>query len=171
MLVNRLYVNPTDDTLSYLSSLFSGSPIDLNLETIKVEIMTTQDGLEIDPSRVYVAQAVNVNLFYDSYLQQSNLMCALKSTDLQQRAFELNQEGVVRSFYDWYIPYFCIRRAFPPLSRANRSWRVSIANALCSNERPMTFTGEHVVQEELLSLPDFDFIETMKAELLVRHNG
>src|SRR6478736_3099875 len=135
MLVNRLYVVPTDETLSYLSSLFSGSPIDLNLDSIKIEIMCTQDAMEIDPQRVYTVQAFNVNLFYDSHRQASDLMCALVSADLQERVLEFNKEGVAREFYDWYLPYFAIKRNFPPLSRVNRSWRLSIANALCTNDR------------------------------------
>lgn len=170
MLVNRLYVTPTPDTMSYLSSLFSGSPIDLDIESIKLEIMCTRDALEIDPSRVYAAQAFNVNLFYDSHRQTSDLMCALSSSDLQERVRELNAEGVVREFYDWYIPYFAIRRAFPPLSRSTRSWKVSIANALCTNERPLSFTGEYVEQVDLTARPDFEFVQAMAAELQVRHN-
>ena len=171
MLVNRLYVVPTEETLGYLSAVMAGAPIDLDLTDFKVEITSTEDALEIDPSRTYTAQAINVNVFYDSYLQQSSLIATLVSSDLQDRAKELNQEGVVRAFYDWYIPYLVVRRSVPPLSRHFRTWRVSLANALCQNERPLHFTGEHVVQEELVAYPDFDYIQAMAAELQLRHNS
>jgi hypothetical protein len=171
MLYNRLFVVPTQETMSYLASVLSGSAVDVNLDDFKVEIITTQDALEIDPTRVYTAQAINVNTFYDSGLQQSNLYCAFASADLQQRARELNQEGVVRAFFDWYIPYMVIKKGMPALSQHVRSWRVSLANALCTNERPMQFTGEYVVQEDLQYIPDAEYIDAMAAELQYRHNA
>jgi hypothetical protein len=171
MLVNRLYVVPTEETAAYLSAVMAGAPIDIDMTEFKVEVTSTEDALEIDPSRVYTAQAINVNVFYDSYLQRSNLIATMVSSDLQDRARELNQEGVVRAFYDWYIPYMVIRRGVPPLSRHFRTWKVSVANAICQNERPLSFTGEHVVQEDLMAYPDFDYIQAMAAELQLRHNS
>lgn len=168
---NRLYVTPTERTLSYLGAVMSGSPVDLELGDLKVEIITTEDSLNIDPSRVYTAQSINVNVFYDTYLQRSNLMCTLLSPELQERAMELNAEGVVRSFYDWYIPYMTVKRGMPPLSRHVQHWRVSLANALCQNERPLTFSDEHVVVEEILAYPDYDYIMAMAAELQLRHGA
>jgi hypothetical protein len=171
MIVNRLYVSPTEDTLSYLSAVMAGAPIDIDPTSFKVEVISTEDALEIDPERVYVAQAINVNVFYDSYVQRSSLIATLVSGDLQERARELNQEGVVRAFYDWYIPYLVIKRGTPPLSRHFRTWKVSLANAICQSERPLQFTGEYVEQEDLLSYPDFDYISSMAAELQLRHNA
>lgn len=171
MLVNRLYVVPTDETMSYLSAVMAGAPLDIDLTEFKVEITSTEDALEIDPSRVYTSQAINVNVFYDTYLQRSSLIATLVSRDLQERAKELNSEGVVRAFYDWYVPYLVIKRGTPPLSRHFRTWKVSLANALCQNERPLNFTGEHVVQENLAAYPDFDYVNAMAAELQLRHNN
>jgi hypothetical protein len=170
MLVNRLYVTPTPDTLSYLSSLFSGAPVDLDMSSFKVEIVATEDELEIDPSRVYTGHAFNVNTYYDPALQTSSLMCAMTSADLQARARELNSEGVVRAFYDWYIPYFAIKRNVVN-SETYRRWRLSIANALCQNERPLSWTGEYVVTEEVTAYPDIEFVNAMAADLQLRHNG
>jgi hypothetical protein len=166
---NRLYVVPTEQTLSYLGAVMSGSPIDLELGDLKVEIITTEDALDIDPTRVYVGEAINVNVFYDSYLQRSNLICTLVSSELQARAKELNKEGVVRSFYDWYIPYMTVKRGMPPLSSHVRHWKVSLANALCQNERPLSFTGEHVVVEDIAAYPDYDYVMAMASELQLRH--
>lgn len=170
MQYNRLFVFPTEETMSYLSSVLSGSPVDLNLLDFKVEIMTTQDAMTIDPERVYTAQAISVNVFYDSGIQRSNLIATLESSDLQARAMELNKEGVVRSFYDWYIPYLTIKAGLPPLSRNIRSWKLSVANAMCTSDRPLHFTGETVVTQELQYIPDADYIQTMAAELQQRYN-
>lgn len=170
MLVNRLYVTPTEETMGYLSAVMAGAPIDLDLSSFKVEIIATEDALEIDPDRVYVAQAINVNVFYDSYLQRSSLIATLVSGDLQDRARELNREGVVRAFYDWYVPYLAIKRNAPPLSRHFRSFKTTLANALCQSERPLSFTGEMVEREDVMAFPDFDYINAMAAELQLRHN-
>lgn len=171
MRVNRLYVSPTEATAAYLSAVMAGAPVDVDQQSFKVGIISTEDALEIDPSRVYNAQAINVNVFYDSYLQQSNLIATFVSSDLQDRSKELAAEGVSRAFYDWYIPYMVIIRGVPPMSRHFRTWKVSLANALCQSERELTFTGEHVVQEEVLALPEFDYVQAMAAELQLRYNG
>src|SRR6185503_736139 len=115
---NRLFVVPTDETASYFASVMSGCPMDLDLESFRVEIITTEDGLEIDPERVYESQALNVNVFYDSYLQRSSLICTLVSEEMQARAIELCQEGVARAegFPPFFIPHFTIRQDMPPLS-------------------------------------------------------
>jgi hypothetical protein len=170
---NRLFVVPSDETMSYFSSVMSGCPIDLNIEQFKVEIITTEDGLEIDPSRVYESQAVNVNVFYDSYLQRSSLICTLRSQQLQVRAKELNREGVARpaEFPQFFIPHFTIRPDMPPLSRNIRSWKFAIANALCQTERPLYWTGEFVEQQTLLAVPDLDYQLAMAAELQLRHGS
>ena len=167
---NRLFVVPTDETLSYLSSVMSGCPIDLNIDAFRVEIITTQDALEIDPSRVYRSQAINVNVFYDSYLQRSSLIATLVSSDLQARAKELNLEGVARpeNFPQFFVPHFTIRPDMPALSRNIRIWKVAIANALCQNERYLDWTGEYVSTETLLAVPDPDYQEAMAADLQLR---
>lgn len=167
---NRLFVVPDEVTKAYFSSLMSGCPIDLDVEQFRVEIITTEDALEIDPSRVYEASAVNVNIFYDSYIQRSSMICTLVSTDLQQRAMELNKEGVARAegFPDFFIPHFTIRPDMPPLSQHIRTWRVSMANALCQTERPLFWTGEYVEQETLLAVPNMDYQMAMVEDLQLR---
>lgn len=168
---NRLFVVPTDETLDYFSKLLSGNPVGVDLQSLRVELMLTQDELLIEPARVYEAQAINVNVFYDSQLGQSSVIATLQSADMQERVKELHQEGAVREFYDWYIPYCVIKRNMPPLSKHFRTWRVQIANALCANERPLFFTGEYVEQQTLEYPPDFDYIQAMAAELGFRHNA
>lgn len=167
---NRLFVVPDDATRTYLSSLMSGCPIDLDVEAFRLEIITTEDALEIDPSRVYESQAVNVSIFYDSYLQRSSLICTLVSPDLMARAMELNAEGVARAegFPDFFIPHFTIRPDMPALSQHIRTWRVSIANALCQSERPLYWTGEYVEQETLLAVPNLDYQLAMAEDLQLR---
>lgn len=171
MIYNQLTVRPTDTTLSYLASIMSGSPLDLDMMAMEVQIITTEDQVVADPDREYVAQAVNVEVFYDSYTQSSNLIATLVSPDLQQRCIELNQEGIARSFYDWYVPFLVIKKQMPALSRHYRTFKVSLANAMCGNERPLVFTGEYVQQVDLMAPPYADYIATMAQELRFRHNA
>jgi len=141
--------------------------MDLDLESFRVEIITTEDGLEIDPERVYESQALNVNVFYDSYLQRSSLICTLVSEEMQARAIELCQEGVARAegFPPFFIPHFTIRQDMPPLSMHVRRWRATIANALCQKDRPLFWTGEYVEQDTLLAVPNMDYLTAMADEL------
>lgn len=164
---NRLFVVPTADTMSYLSSVMSGCPIDLDLSQFRLEVITTEDALEIEPDRVYSSQAVNVNVYYDAALQRSSLICTLSSSDLHERCIELNREGVARpaGFPPFFIPHFTIRPDMPPMSVNIRRWRVSIANALCQSERVLSWTGEYVETEVLQHVPDLDYLNTMSAEL------
>lgn len=170
---NRLFVIPTEETKSYFSSVMSGCPIDLDLEQFRVELITTEDGMEIAPDRVYAAQAINVNTFYDSYLQRSSLICTLVSAEMQSRVKELMSEGVTRAdgFPDYFIPHYTIRPNMPPLSPHIRSWRVAIANALCQSERLTHWTGEYVEQQTLLAVPDLDYQQAMAAEMQLRYGA
>lgn len=167
---NRLFVVPDEATKAYFTSLMSECPIDLDIDQFRVEITTTEDALEIDPSRVYASQAVNVNIFYDSYIQRSSMICTLVSSDLQQRAIELNQEGVLRAegFPEFFVPHFTIRPDMPPLSQHIRTWRVAMANALCQTDRPLCWTGEYVEQETLLAVPNMDYQMAMIEDLQLR---
>lgn len=168
MQVNRLYVRPDADTMNYLTALVSGSPVDLDLDDFKVEIMSTADALEYDPSRRYQAEAVNVNIFYDANLQRSSLIATLVSPDLQKRVQELREEGVTPAFYDWYIPYMPLKRGMPPLGKRIRTWKLQMANALVGNERLMTFSNEFVELEDLQYIPDMDYMEAMRNDLQLR---
>jgi hypothetical protein len=170
---NRLYVVPTDDTMGYLSALMSGSPVDVDLETLKIELITTEDELEIDPERVYSVEAISVGVFYDTYLQRSNLIVTFKSSDMQTRYRELRDEGVVRAFYGDgipYIPYMALIRGTPPMTKHFRAFKLAVTNALVANERMLTFTGEHVEVEKLMAVPDYDYIDAMKGDLVLRHS-
>lgn len=167
---NRLFVTPTEETADYFASVMSGCPIDLDLSLFRVELITTEDALEIDPSRVYEAQAVSVNVFYDAYLQRSSLICTMVSQEMQERARELKAEGVTRAqgFPEFFIPHFTVRPDMPPLSNHIRRWRVSIANALCQAERPLFWGGEYVETETLLAVPNLDYLMAMESELHLR---
>ena len=168
MIFNQLNVLPTQETLEYLSSVMSGSPIDLDLSAYRVEVITTLDAVVPEPDRVYNASALSVRVWYDAYLQRSSLILSMHSPDLQQRGIELNQQGVVREFHNYYNPHLTLKPGYPPLSRNYKNFVVQTANALCANDRPLQFTGEWVANIELHAPPDFEYNEAMAAELGLR---
>ncbi len=168
MIFNQLNLLPTQETLDYLSSIMSGSPIDLDLSAYKVELMTSLEPIAPMPERIYDATAYSVKVWYDAYLQRSSLILSLVSSDLQRRAMELNEQGVVREFHNYYNPHLVLKPDYPPLSRNFKNFVTQTANVLCANERPLQFTSEWVAQIELLAPPDFEYNEAMAAERDVR---
>ena len=157
MIYNKLSVRPTDDTLEYLSNVMAGSPLDLDIESYSVEIITTLDALTAEPNNVYRATSVNLRVWYDSYLQQSSLILSLASPDLVQRCMQLHKQGVVREFYDHYYPFLVIKDGMPSLSRNYRTFILSTANALCGNERVLEFTNEFIEEVELTHMPNYEY--------------
>jgi hypothetical protein len=157
MIFNQLNVKPTDDTLEYLSNVMSGSPLDLDIASYSVEVITTQDELVAKPDNVYQARCLNLRVWYDAYLQRSSLILSLASPDLVERCMELHKEDVVRAFYNHYYPYLTIRANMPALSRNFRTFVHTTANILCGNERMLEFTGEYIEQVNLHSPPNYEY--------------
>lgn len=170
MIYNQLFVRPTQNTLDYLSSAMSGSPLDLDLEAYRVEIITSLDAIEAYPDVVYDASAISVKVWYDTYLQRSSLILSMESSDLQKRCLDLNKHEVVRAFSDYYNPHLTLKPNMPALSRNYRTFILQTANVLCSSDQPLQFTGEYVTQADLLSPPDAAYNEAMIAERSVRRN-
>lgn len=164
---NRLSVRPTEETLAYLSSVMSGSPLDLDLSAYTVEVMTTKDRIEANPDNVYNAYALSLKPWYDAYLERSSLLLSLNSEDLAMRCLELHRAGVERAFFDGYFPYLTIRPDMPPLSRNYKTFILTTANTLCKNERPLQFSSEFVEQVDIIRPLNYDYYQ---AQLALDHN-
>jgi len=164
MIFNQLNTLPTEETMHYLSSVMAGAPLDIDLTSFKVEVITTKDALEYHPDRVYQAEATSVKVWYDAALGTSSLIISLNSPDLQRRGLELAEEGVLREFFDFYNPYLRVRPNMPALSKHYRTFIYGLANALCSNQRPLEFTSEYVTQVDLINPVDYDYNMAMIAE-------
>jgi hypothetical protein len=171
MILNQINVLPTQATLDYLSSVMADSPLDLDLSSFKVEIITTQDAVIAQPENLYQALPTSVRVWYDTYTQRSSLIISLVSSDLQRRGLQLAQEGVLREWYDQYNPHLIIKEGMPPLSRHYRSFIHSLANILGSgNVPPLEFTNEHVIQIETEAPINAAYHEAMAQERLNRRN-
>lgn len=170
MIFHQLNVLPTDETLDYLSSVMSGCPMDLDLQSYKVEIITTLDALTACPNNVYEASALHVKVWYDAFLERSSLILSLLSSDLQKRCMQLNEQGVAREFHNYYNPHLTIRPDMPPLSRHYRTFISQTADALVGGQ-PLTFTGEYITQVELHAPTDYEYHQAMIAERSNRRGG
>lgn len=169
---NQLFVIPTDATLSYLSSVLSGASMELDLSEFKVEIITTEDDVIALPERVYSAKASSLKVWYDSYLMKSSLILSLISNDLEMRALELNQLGVLRSWYNYYNPYMTIIPSMPGLSKHHRRFVLSAANALVSGaeDYSLEFSNEYVAHTALEAPINADYNMAMWEERQSRQN-
>jgi hypothetical protein len=165
MLFNQLFAIPTEDTLSYLHSVFSASPIDIDISSFKVELITSLDEIVPEPDRVYQAQVTEAKVWYDSGLQMSSFLLSLHSPDLLTRALELAQQGVAREFYDAYMPHMTVIQGMPPLSSNYRRFVLSIANLFGSNPTPLEFTNEFVVATDLQVPPNADYYDAKIKEM------
>src|ERR1700737_3705622 len=144
MIYSQLNVRPTVETLTYLSEAMSGAPIDIDLSSFKVEVITTRDEVIPCPDNMYNATAINLKVWYDAYLQRSSLILSLESSDLQKRYLQLTQQGVVREWYSYYNPHLTLCKNAPE-SHRGRTFIYQTANVLCTAERPLQFTGEYLV--------------------------
>lgn len=154
---NQLRVLPTPETREYLSNLMSGSPIDIDLDSFSVELMTTEDFAKPAPDNVYRATSLSLKVWYDTYLQRSSLILSLSSPDLVVRCMELHKQGIAREFFNHYYPYMVIKEAMPALSRNYKTFILSTANALCSNERLLEFSSEYVSRVALTHIPNYEY--------------
>ncbi len=170
MIYNQMFVVPTPETLEYLSQALSGSSVDLNLQALYVEIMTTLDPMVANPDNVYEAHVSSVKVWYDAYLQRSSLIVSLTSKDLVMRVTQLHEEQVVREFFDAYVPYMTLRPDMPALSNHYRTFVRQAADTL-HNGGPLYFGNEFVTQSDLLAPLDADYKRAMIAEIQKRNHG
>lgn len=173
MIYNQLRVVPTPETLAYLSSVMSGSPMDLDIESWSVEIMTSEDPIEAFPDIIYTASVTSVKPWYDSFLQTSSLIVSLESADLQHRVINLTEQGVLRAWLKnlpFYNPYMTIKQNMPPLSRNFRTFVYQTANSLAANENKLEFGSEYVTQIDLMAPQNLEYNMAMNNERAGRRN-
>jgi hypothetical protein len=160
MLIYQLVVLPTPETVQYLSNVFSGSPIDLDLQSFFVEINSSTEIMEADESRVYKATAGSLGRYYDSNTEETSLLLPLVSESLLARCRELREHAPSQFYGDHYFPYMCIKRNMPPMKAHRRGLINSWADTLYANHFPLMFDAEIVLHKELDNAPDLDYYTT-----------
>ena|ERR1700680_4759306 len=157
MLVNQLIVLPDEGTLNYLRQVFSGCPFDLELGKAYVEVNSSLGEMIPDDSKVYVAQAGSMNIWYDSSTQSSSLLLPLVSKELSTRCHELRESAPSLFYGEWYMPFLAIKRHMPPMSRNHRAFINSVSDVLAANRVPLIFEAEFLLPQSFEYVPDTDF--------------
>jgi len=160
MLIYQLVVLPTPDTLEYLSNVFSGSPIDLDLQSFSVEINSSTEIMEADESKVYKADAGSMDRFYDSATGETSLLLPLQSEQLLTRCRELREHAPSAFYGEHYFPYLCIKRNMPTMKPHRRALINSWADTLYANHYPLMFDAEIILHKEYDNAPDMDYYTT-----------
>lgn len=170
MIFNQLRVIPDEDTLAYLAQLISGLALDINMDAWHVDVITTLDAVTADPNARYLAYATSMNSYYDAHMQWSSLILSLQSEDLHRRAIELNEQGVVREFFNYYNPHMVIVSGMPPLRRRRRGNVKALKDAVCYTDHRLVFVTEHVSSVNLHAPPNQQYHEAMINERFARRN-
>jgi hypothetical protein len=68
---NRLFVTPLPQTLDYISKMTEHSPVHIDLNSLRVEIISTLDDVVALPQRVYAAEPSSLTPWYDTALGYS----------------------------------------------------------------------------------------------------
>lgn len=163
MIVYQLVALPTEDTLQYLSQVFDACPVDLNLKGFHVEINSSVEPMEADPSRLYKATAGMMDRFYDSVTGDTSLILPLRSMDLQERCAEVRVNAPSAFYGSMYFPFMVIKDNLPTMKRHRRGLMQSYADILVANHRPLLFEAELVIEKEYESVPYFDYYMTQAA--------
>jgi hypothetical protein len=166
MLINQLLVLPSTDTLAYLSRVFGGCPFDLDLTKCYVEINSSQYEMEPEPARLYRAHAGTMKEYFDTASQSSALILPLDCQPLVERAHDVRMRGAPSAFYgDHYFPHMIVKTHMPPRYPSLRAFVNSVSNTLATTEdHPLLFEGEFIVQQEFHAIPQADYYATMVAD-------
>jgi hypothetical protein len=165
MLIHQLVVLPTEDTLDYLSQVFSGSPIDLDLKTFHVELNSSVHHMDPKPDNIYKANAGTLKRYYDSATGETSLILPLDSPQLTERCRELRVSAPSAFYGNYYFPFLVIKRNMPLLKPHRRGLvNISWADTLAANHYPLMFDAETLITKEYHYAPDMDYYTTRVVE-------
>lgn len=157
MLLNKLTVFASLETKAYFNTILAGSPIEINVEDFKVDIITTSGELETKPSAVYTALSGSMNIWYDAARQESSLILPLFSNSLTNRFYEISNSGSVPYWYPSYNPYMTFKFNMPTRHKHYRGFLNSIATTLATSKDYLTFDSEYAELVEELHPLNYDY--------------
>lgn len=160
--LNRLFVVPTAETMTYFRDALSASPLEFDFDDFHVDIINTQSGLETEPSIVYKARAGTLNIFYDSTRGESSLILPLSSADMQIRYDQLACNGIYDSWVNELNPHLVLIKNMPPSVRHARGFRNSISTTFATTDFVFTFHKETCVVENQDYPLNFDYLVSVK---------
>lgn len=163
MLVHQMFVLPSPETLDYFSKIMSACPFNIDIYSFGVELNSSEYPMVPDIDRVYVAEAGNMNTYYDSSTGQSSLILPLRSRAMDERATELREHAPSAFYGEHFFPFMLMSLPSPQLSRPNRSFIASIASTLAGNHQPLIFEAECILSKDVKNPPFLDYYSAMIA--------
>jgi hypothetical protein len=171
MIVNRLLVFPTQNTLDYFSRIFSGCPFDLDLNQMYVEINSSVQEMTCDTDAIYEATAGTLDIYYDTAINDSSLILPLTSPSLVERCKQVRSYAPTAFYYDkennreYYFPFLLIKDIAPTKSISYRRFLASISTTLAGNHYPLLFGNEYIVTADFDQIPHQDYYNSVLARL------
>lgn len=87
--VHTLWILPTDETLTYLQSLFQSTPLTVNWDSLGVEIASSRSPIKTGPeSRSFNAFPGSMDIWYDTATTRSYLLLPLIPSPKMARRHE-----------------------------------------------------------------------------------
>lgn len=138
--VTAIVVLPTDETKERLRDILSQSPIEINFDSISIQIAKSSRstvGWQSNPEAYYEGRFLNFGLKYNEVLGYVQLVGEFDCPELSARMNEFVQS------WEEQIPVVMFNHMSPPLGNTNKSFLASVSNTLASKEeKPFTFQGE-----------------------------
>jgi hypothetical protein len=163
MIVNELSVLPDADTIDYLSTIMSGAPLSIDLESIYVVVAQSQSEIKADPNTVFLAKAGSLDMWYDTATGETSLILPLMSPALDARAAEVRNKTEPAFYGGVYIPFLTIVPHMPALSRHYRRFVRGLSDTLWANRQPLVFEREFVTVKDYAAVPNADFYASYAA--------
>lgn len=157
MVLNELLVLPTPDTVRMLSTIMSGSPIEIRLDQAYVSLNLSEKSMTPKTNNVYEARPGNLGVWYDQSTGLSSLILPLQSSQMAERVIELREEAPNTFYGDRWVGFMVLIRDCPPMSRRKTGFVNSISNTLAWGTQPLTFDAEMVRTFEVHAPPFADF--------------
>jgi hypothetical protein len=158
MQVNEMVVLPTQETLEYLASTFSGCPFDIDLTKTYVSLAYSQDEMTAQPDNLYGAKAGSMDVWYDNSTGYSSLILPLISDTLIERAEELREEAAPAFYGTHYFAFIVLVNDFPPISRRYKGFINSVSDSLAmAQDARLFFDAEIQRQVDVQAVPFADY--------------
>lgn len=164
LIVNKLVVIPTEETLEYLSRIFSGCPFDVDLKKFYVEVNTALVPMKPEPELVYAAEPGSMDLYYDENQGWTTLTLPLKSKSLVGRWQSLQEEAPHVFHPTEYFPNMKMVWPFPPIKRHFRTFINSVASTLINDAQKLYFDAEMVIVTPMETVPDVSLYRTLRTQ-------
>lgn len=144
MVLNELLVLPTPETIRMLSTIMSGSPIEIRLDQAYVSLNISEQSMTPKPDKVYEARAGGLGVWFDQSTGLSSLIMPLVSGQMAERVMELRDEAQNFFYGPHWFGFMVLITDCPPLNRRKSGFLNSIGNTLDWDPKPMTFSQEFV---------------------------